>query len=102
VTTAKEVPFPFIDQCAALDDPSRPGFKLCPRCSNGGKACCSIEPAFKLISGKIVAVHRMGAFADPFGALRQAFGSISLREEDYGKTLWVCAGGCDRDGYHPH
>ena len=83
-----KIEYPFIDPRTALDDPFRPGTKLCPRCSKRGNVCCSVKPAIEVIRGQPVVVLGIQAADLP-------------QKEDDGRYLWVCSGGCDRNGVHP-
>jgi hypothetical protein len=81
-------PLYITDPSSCLDDPERPGRKLCPRCSKPDDPCCNIIPLGSLILFEQLEVSERKA--------DEAFPT----EEDYRNLKWRCGGGCDRNGKH--
>jgi hypothetical protein len=80
-------PLYIINPSSCLDDPERPGHKLCPRCSKPDDPCCNINPASSHLFEQLEICERKEAEAFP-------------TEEDYRDLKWRCEGGCDRNGKH--
>ena len=79
--------YPLVDPFTCLEDPERPGRKLCPRCSKPGKPCCSItaySPSI-FVQVKYLEMDRAGTFPN---------------DEDCRAVEWVCVGNCDPKGLH--